>query len=103
MTVGNSIPNGTSLSIIRGTAICLVKKIMRSARVKEGDEVVYDYLRVGQLSGCLGVEEEGAGAVLSKVRKGQSPEEVIDELLVARFKLKEETQELMKGKLQQLK
>ncbi|MHB8170280.1 MAG: hypothetical protein ACYDG6_01875 [Thermincolia bacterium] len=81
----------------------MAKKLMQSASVKDGKQVVYDYVRVGQLSGCLGVNQEEAIAILNKVRKGQMPEEVIDELLVSRSKLKEESQAFMKDKLKMLK
>ncbi|MDA8234225.1 MAG: hypothetical protein M0Z31_05330 [Clostridia bacterium] len=103
LTIGNSIPNGTSITIMRGTAVCLVKKLMKSAKTNDGSEVTYDYLKVGQLSGCLGINEETAIDILGKVNTGETPEQVIDNFLVERSKLKEETQRIMKEKLDQLK
>jgi len=102
VSVGN-IPNGTSPMVMRGTAIHLVKKLLTSAKPGEGGQMVYDYLWVGQLAGCLGITQGEALRILEMISQGQTPEAVIDDFVTERIKLKEETINLMKDKLANLK
>lgn len=95
-----NIPNGTSIQVMRGTAIHLVKSALNSMTVAEDGSLMLDYLKIWQLSGTLGISREEAREIcVEVVEKDLSVEEVIDRYAEKAGVGKRETFELMKGSL----
>lgn len=96
------IPNGTSLDIQRGTALYLVKSLVKSARTAEDGSYGYDLMRIGQLAGCLGISKDEAEEVCNRVIGGEVEEELIGRYAADSHSLKEKTSEAISGKLKEL-
>lgn len=97
------IPNGTSLDIQRGTALFLVRKLVKSANIDAEGNAAYDMLRINQLSGCLGITPEEAMEICKRVLQGEVEETVIDEYSSRVQEIKEETVTAISEKLREIK
>jgi len=76
----DNIPNGSSLDIRRGTAVHLIKLIIDFAQIRD-KEVVFDRLRIQQLSGAVGCTEEEATQLCLQAYNGTKVEEIVDKMM----------------------
>lgn len=97
------IPNGTSLDIQRGTALFLVRSLVKSTKIDAEGNGTYDPMRINQLSGCLGITLEEAKEICKRVLQGEVEEAVIDEYSSRSQGLKEETTAMISGKLKDIR
>lgn len=98
-----NIPNGTSIQVMRGTAIHLAKQALSSKTIAEDGSLVLDYLKIWQLAGAIGISREEAREIcVEVVEKDLSVEEVIDRYAEKASSGKKDTFAYMKESLSKI-
>lgn len=98
-----NIPNGTSLDVQKGTALNLLKLLIGASREDSKGGYIFDIHRIEQLAGCLGIAADEAIQICQRVIKGESAEQVVNEIIVERKDIREQTVQMITDRLKEVR